>query len=116
MTGVRLVESMLVEVELPVVEEAVHHRGRHVIEPEHVHPQPAAIEGAPGGVVLKGAQRRREKRGRAAVGAEAPLVETGEGVERGAALRLGGDLFEPHLELLAGGPQPPSHVGDGDDG
>src|SRR5688500_9961618 len=43
-----IVEGVLIEVEPPAVVEAVHHRGGLAVQAQDVHPQPAAVERAPG--------------------------------------------------------------------
>src|SRR6185436_19615941 len=54
---VRLVEAVLKKVERAVIETAVHHGDGGAVEAEHEHAQPAAVERAPGDLVVKGTQR-----------------------------------------------------------
>ena len=111
LVAIPFVEPVLIEIELAVVGEAVHHCRRCAVQPKHVHPQPAAVERSPCRVVMKCAKRRREKRRRAALRLEAPLVEAEEGRQRFLPLRLGRHPFKRRIELLVERPQAPPHVG-----
>src|SRR6266850_527453 len=103
-----LVEAVLIEIERAVVEKAVHHGGGGAVEAQHEHPQPAAIEGTPGELVVKRAHVVRPERGPALV--EPAIVILEELGERLAALRVARDALEAHVELLVERADAPPNV------
>src|SRR6185503_4682295 len=104
-----LVEAVLIERERAVVEEAIHHGGDGAVEAQDEHPQPAAVEGAPGELVVKGFQVVGRERGAALV--EPAIVVLDDLRERVAALRVVRDALEAHVELLLERAHAPPHVG-----
>src|ERR1044071_2974141 len=101
-------EAVLVEIERAVVQEAVHHGRGGAIEAKHEHPQPAAIERAPGDLVVERAKALGPERGAALV---EPLVVVREELrQRLAPLRVGRDALEAHVERPLERADAPAHV------
>src|SRR6476659_3270288 len=93
-----IVEAVLVEVKGAVIKKAVHDSGRHAVQAQDVHPQPAASEKAPRHFVVKCAERRGAKRRPLRVEPVGVIVR--QPFERRTAVRVAADLLEADCELL----------------